>query len=241
VPGGRFTEEKEGCDMKRSAIIAIALIIMLIPGALLAESHCASKAKETCKPKCCKEMMDLTEEQMAKLGELKMEHEIATIKLEAELKVLKLKMKHAMAMHDATAKELKGLVSNMAAVKEKMGLEKIDKMMAAKKIMGPENWKLYWKCCGAKAYGGGEDHGKCSCGRCGAGHGCCSRAHHGCASHSGCEEKVFIMKGGEGQAWIGSGGCHELRSGDAHKIIKCIKGDEGAKKIERCIKVEKKK
>lgn len=241
--------------MKQSVIITVALFALLIPGMLLAQGACPSKAKATCKA-TCKEAIELSEEQKAKMAELKMEQEIAGIKLGAELKILKIKIKQEMSKDDPSEKELKALVSQIADIQEKQHLKKIEHMLAMRKILGPEKWKLHKKCCGGMGHGG---MGMCGFGCCGGGHGCCAGmcgccgGGHGCCMGkcgSGCGDKhIWIEKGGAGCCGMGdmggsciikmdgSGMCGGEKTVDIHKMIKARHPGE-VKKIKAYIEEE---
>jgi Spy/CpxP family protein refolding chaperone len=228
--------------------MVIALLVLLVPAMLLAEEKCPSKAKAVCKA-TCKESMKLTEEQKAKIADLKMKHEIAGIKLGAELKILKIELKHALAKDDPSEKDLKALVSKIAGIQEKQHWMKIEHKLAMKKILGPELWKMHKGCCG------GMGHGcKGMSGCCGGGRGCM-----GMMGGSGCggmDKHIWVEKGGAGCCGMGEKGGHFIikmdgsgcgektidiekimkscHGGDVKVIKKCIEGEEGKK-----IKIEK--
>jgi hypothetical protein len=232
--------------MKKSVIFTIALLVLVIPGLLSAQATCSPKEKAACKTACCKEMMELSEEQHAKLAELKLEQEISCIKLCAELKILKLQMKQEMSKDDPAEKELKAFVSKIAGIQEKQYLMKIEHMLAMRKILGPENWKLYKKCCGSKGGHCGSGKG-CGGGGCCGMSGGCGMGGHDCMgmSGSGCGDMggACIIK------MDCSGMCGGEKTVDVQKIIKscisdemkgCMEGKDVGKNIEqRCIKIEK--
>ncbi len=216
--------------MKKSVILTIALLVLLTPAVLSAQGMCASKEKETCKA-TCKEKMELTEEQEAKIAGLKFEQEISSIKLEAELKVLKLTLKQEMSKDDPSEKELKALVSKIAAIQEKQHLMKIEHMLAMRKILGPENWKMHKKCCGGMGGHGcmGMDCG--GGGSCGMSVGCGMGGH--CCMGMGCGSAGCRGMGMCGAGCCGTGGRVLMMKG-------CMQGKDAGENIEqRCIKIEK--
>ncbi len=236
--------------MKKSVIFTIAILVLLMPAMLSAQGIYPSKAQATRKA-MCKESMELSEEQQAKMAELKFEQEIASIKLGAELKILKLEMKQEMSKDDPSAKELERIVSKISAVKEKLLQQHVDHVLRMKKILGPENWKLYKKCCGGMRHGCGmSGHGcmgMCGCSCCGSGHGgFMGKCGSGCG---GTDKHIWIEKGGAGCRGMGDMGgsciikmdCSDVCGGektvDIHKMIKsCHPGE--VKKIKAYIEGE---
>jgi Spy/CpxP family protein refolding chaperone len=131
--------------MKKSVVLATALVILLIPGVLLAQARWVSKTM--CMETCAK-AMELTEEQHGKLEELKLEHQVASIQLGAELKVLHLKMEQELSKDDPSSKVLGKLVSQISAAQEELQKKEIDHLLQLKKILKPEQWKKIRKCSG---------------------------------------------------------------------------------------------
>jgi hypothetical protein len=207
--------------MKRSIVVVVALVALMVPGILLAQGKCAAETT-------CKKGPELSAEQLAKLEESKVELKLAKIKLEAELKILKIKMERELKKYDASARDLESLVSKIGAVKEKILQSNIDHKLRERKILGPEHWKKMSKCCGGMCgccsmgkCGGGSCHsGKGGCCSMGMGHGkgccggkggCCSMGmSHGKGCCSGQGEHSIIMK------HLGGSGCHTM---DKHVFI----------------------
>jgi Spy/CpxP family protein refolding chaperone len=192
---------------------------MLVPAILMAQvKHVENKVcKET-----CKQVMELTDEQHAQLSEMKIEHKVAAIKLEAELEILKLKLHHELAKDAPSSKELDNLLSKIYGTKQKLHKGKIDLKLNMKKILTPEQLKHLKKCSGCK-----EAHGSmmmgCKCGGCGemgghkvkkmiiGGSGGCSMG--GCSSmHKGCGCKCCSHMAGGSCCSGGHKGCSSAKS-----------------------------
>ncbi|UCF06613.1 MAG: periplasmic heavy metal sensor [bacterium] len=207
--------------MKRSIVIAVALVALLVPGMLLAQGKSASETT-------CKKAPELSEEQLAKLEELKVDHKLANIKLEAELKVLKIQMERELKKYDASARELESLVSKIAAVKEKILKSRIDHLLQVRKVLKPEQWKHMSKCCGGmggccsmgKGCGGsccGGKGGCCSMGKC-CGGSCCG-GKGGCCSMGMGHGKGCCGGQGAHSIMMGGHGCSGLHSMDKHIFV----------------------
>lgn len=125
--------------MNKSTVIGIALAFLLVPGALFAQGTVVSKV-------LCGEPTEMSDEQCAKLVDLRTEHQMAGIKLGAELKILKLRMCQELAKDDPSAKELEDLVSKMGAARAELQKKWIDHLLQARKILEPEQWKTFRRC-----------------------------------------------------------------------------------------------
>ena len=93
--------------------------------------------------------MKLTDEQKAKVEELKTSHRLATVDLRADLEKIGIMFKEEMAKPEPNKQTLEGLVKKMSVAREKLQMSRIDHMLAMRKILGPK-----WHGEGACAMGG---------------------------------------------------------------------------------------
>jgi hypothetical protein len=128
--------------MKKGVVLVTVLVLMLLPSVLFAQGSGKSMVS-------CKETMECSEEQCAKLMELRTEHQMASIKLGADLQILELKLCQELSKDDPSARELESLVSKIGAVREELQKKRIDQLLQAKKILEPEQWKAYRRCFGS--------------------------------------------------------------------------------------------
>ena len=128
--------------MKQGALLATALVLLLLPSVLFAQGICTSMAS-------CKEILELNDEQCATLMDLRAEHQMASIKLGADLKILELKIRQELSKDDPNARELERLVSKIGAARVELHKKRIDGLLQAKKILKPEQWKTFRKCFGS--------------------------------------------------------------------------------------------
>lgn len=151
--------------MRMSVVLGSVLVILLIPVALLAQDHPVTKI-------ICKETVELSDEQSAKLSESRLDYKTASIKLGAELQVLQLEMEKALLKDNPSRRELELLVSKIGAVKEKLQKKRINHLLELREILEPEQWRKMAAC-----FGGMGDFGVMeTCGfgmdSCGTGGGC---------------------------------------------------------------------
>lgn len=176
--------------MRRITIaVAVIVSVMLFSGMLLAQEqkeHKELKCKATCKGMMG---LNLDEAQLEQLHELKYDLKMAAIDLKAELKKLRLQMKRELMKDEPSKKEVDRLVSEIGTIRTKMQKLRIDHLFEAKKILKPEQWKMFIKhhgmmhgrrgmagCCPGGRDGRMQRRMHRGCGpECthGLGHGCC--------------------------------------------------------------------
>ena len=179
-----------------------ALVLMLLPGVLMAQ---VKHVEKTVYEETCKQALEVSEEQRAQLGELKLEQQIASIKLGAELKILNIQLKQELAKDDPSAKELDNLVSKIYATKQKLHKGKIDLQLKMRKIL-PKQWKHLKGCCG-----GMGTHGSMMMDCMGG----------GCGEMGGQMVKKMIISGAGG---CGSGTCSSMSKGCSCKCCAHMTG-----------------
>ena len=176
--------------MKRGVIIAVALVMLMAPGVLLAQGACMQKIIRG-------ETAGLDMEQLARLEAIGLEHRMATQILEAELEILQLKMDKMLMKDNPSERKLERLVSKISAVRKKIEKHRLEQMLEMRKVLGPGQWKQMAQFGGMGDYrvmmmkgegsGGRGMVGNCSmrmmkgeknC--CAMGAGCCAGAGHCC-------------------------------------------------------------
>jgi len=128
--------------MKRGFVASVAFAVMLLFSAsmLLAQEKAVSEKEKG----SCEKAVKLTDEQKAKLEQLKMDHRMKAIDLRAEREKLGLQFKKEWMKPEPSAQALESLVKQMSAVREKMQLNGIEQMLAMRKLLGPD-WRMLMK------------------------------------------------------------------------------------------------
>lgn len=218
--------------MKKGVVLASALVFLLIPSVLFAQGTCTSKV-------LCKETLEMSDEQCSKLMNLRTEHQMASIKLGAELEILKLKMCQELSKDDPSATELESLASKMGATRADLHKKWIDNLLQAKKILEPEQWKTFRRCFG--------DMGN----PCSTGMGC--MVIDGCNVEGGSPTRMILSGAGQcssvkcismdknctsmrcGNMTCGSSCCEVVKS----EMEDCKPGNSSCEEIERrCIQIQ---
>ncbi len=89
--------------------------------------------------------LDLEEGQMEKLEKLVTTHRIAMIDLRAEQQKLRLEMRTALMENKPDEAALMRIVEKIGAVRDKMAKQKIEHLLAARKILNDEQWKKFMR------------------------------------------------------------------------------------------------
>jgi len=125
--------------MKKGLIILVALSIALLMGAsMLIAQEKASVEKE--KGMHGKEMK-LTDEQKAKIEDMKMSFRLKMIDLKAEREKLGIMLKKEMMKPEPVMKDIEVVVKKMSAVRERIMLAAIEQKLAMRKLIGPDACK----------------------------------------------------------------------------------------------------
>ncbi len=125
--------------MKKGLMILVALSIALVMGASMLvaqEKSCGEKEKGTCKSE-----VKLTDEQKAKVEDMKMSFRLKMIDLKAEREKLHIALKKEMMKPEPAMKDIEPIVKKMSAVREKIILAGIEQKIAMRKILGPDACK----------------------------------------------------------------------------------------------------
>ena len=125
---------RKGDYMKRGVIIAVALVMLMTPGVLLAQGACMQKIIRG-------ETVGLDMEQLARIEAIGLEHRMATQILEAELEILQLKMDKMLMKDNPSERKLERLVSKISTVRKKIEKHRLEQMLEMRKALGPGQWK----------------------------------------------------------------------------------------------------
>lgn len=125
--------------MNRKLSIAVSFtLLMLVPVLLSAQMD--GKKMECCQGHKC---LDLTAEQKVEMEKLKLEHKLAGVDIRAEQAKLRLEIKEEMMKEEPSKKALEKLAKSIAANREKMQMMRIDHMLDVRKVLSPEQWKVF--------------------------------------------------------------------------------------------------
>jgi hypothetical protein len=215
---------------KRVTAIAAVLIVMLLSGLLMAQQHETGEAKGTCKGKGT----GLTDEQHVTIEKLGLELRLKNIDLKAEQKKLHHEAMEELLKDEPSRKALDAMEKKIAAVQSKLHKNKLDHLMAVRKVLNAEQWKHFVK----KHHAMKGSHCGCSCGccgmhgakECGSGHGGCRCTGTGCSGHGGCRGTGM----GCGMHGHMKGGC--CSGAMMHQEEKTCSMDESKTIIKRCMK-----
>jgi Spy/CpxP family protein refolding chaperone len=125
--------------MKKGLMILVALSVALVMGASMLvaqEKSCGDKEKGTCKKE-----MKLTDEQKAKVEDMKMTFRLKMIDLKADQEKLGIALKKEMMKPEPAMKDIEVVVKKMSAVREQIQLARIGHMLAMRKLLGPDVFK----------------------------------------------------------------------------------------------------
>lgn len=125
--------------MNRRMSFALSFaLVMLVPALLFAQMG-------PMKGECCHGWMglDLDDEQQVKMEKLSLGHRLSTIDLRAEQAKLRLEMKQEMLKDEPSRKALEKLAKGIAANREKMQMNRIDHMLEVRKVLNPDQWKIF--------------------------------------------------------------------------------------------------
>jgi Spy/CpxP family protein refolding chaperone len=123
---------------KRLSFALSFAVILLIPAFLFAQMG-------GMKGECGHGWMglDLDDGQQVKMEKLSLEHKLAGVDLRAEQMKLRLQMKEEMLKDEPDRKTLEKFAKSMAANREKMQMNRIGHMLDVKKVLSPEQWKIF--------------------------------------------------------------------------------------------------
>ncbi len=173
---------------KRMLFAASILIILLVPAALLAQKcDMEMKGKEmACMEMCCmhgEKGLGLDPDQKLAIEKLKLEHKLANIDIKAEQMKLRKQIKEELLKDEPSRKTIDSYIKKIAANREKTQMNGIDHVMKVKKVLKPEQWKMFithhWKNMGGD-------------------HQCRDRGMMGCCSDHMHRSKGMGMRGGCG-------------------------------------------
>lgn len=126
-------------NRKMSFVLSFALV-MLVPAFLFAQMGGQMGGM---KGECGRGGLDLDAEQQLKMEKLSLEHRLATLDLKAEQQKLRIAMKEELLKDAPDKKALEKYAKSIAANHEKMQMNRIAHMLDVKKILTPEQWKMF--------------------------------------------------------------------------------------------------
>lgn len=147
--------------MSKRTLFAISVfMILLVPAALLAQRSTMEKKHKEMGCMHEKKGLDLDPEQKLAIEKLKLEHKLANIDIRAEQMKLRMNIKEEMLKEEPSRKTIDKYAKSIAANREKMQMSHIDHALEIKKILKPEQWKMFvahhWEGMGMGCGGRGE-------------------------------------------------------------------------------------
>jgi Spy/CpxP family protein refolding chaperone len=133
---------------KRMLSVVALFAILLVPTALSAQKGDMEKMHKGmgCMEMCCKhgeKGLDLNQEQRIAIEKLELKLELANIDIKAGQMELKAKVKEELLKEEPSRKTIDKYTREIAANREKMHMNRIDHMFEIKKILTPEQWKVF--------------------------------------------------------------------------------------------------
>lgn len=125
--------------MNRRLSTAVSFALLMLVPVLLSAQACPMKG-EGHKAHAC---LDLTAEQKVAMEKLKLEHRLAGVDIRAEQAKLRLQMKEEMMKDEPSRKALEKLAKGIAANSEKLQMMRIGHMLDMRKLLTPEQWKIF--------------------------------------------------------------------------------------------------
>jgi hypothetical protein len=126
--------------MKKGLVILVALSIALMMGASMLVAQ--EKAPVEKEKGTCKKEMKLTDEQKAKIDEMRTNLRLKMIDLKAEREKLAIALKTEMKKPEPSMQEIEGIVKKLSAVREKIQLATIEHRLAMRKLVGDDACKM---------------------------------------------------------------------------------------------------
>jgi Spy/CpxP family protein refolding chaperone len=216
--------------MKKGLIVFVALsVALLMSASMLVAQEKASAGKEK---GTFKKEMKLTDEQKAKIEDLRTNLRLKMIDLKAEREKLGIALKQEMAKPEPSMQEIEGIIKKLSAVREKSQLAAIGQRLEMRKLLGPDAFKGRFMREGGMPgmMGGGREMPGMGMMMRGEGRSACSMGswHHRMFRPFGRNEGGSMMGGrtmGRGAAGHMKGGCMDKESchaqQGAHKDTKC--------------------
>ena len=115
---------------------ALVLIVFLSASMLVAQEKAACEKEKT----SCQKEMKLTDEQKAKIKEMRMDLRLKMIDLKAEREKTVIMLRKEMMKPEPSMQEIQGMVKRLSDAREKTQLAAIENLLAMRKLLGPE-WR----------------------------------------------------------------------------------------------------
>lgn len=170
---------------KRTLLVVSLFMILLIPAALLAQRGAMEKRHKDMGCMSEKKGLDLDAEQHFTIEKLKLEFKLANIDIRAEQMKMRMQIKEELLKEEPSRKAIDKFSKTIAANREKMQKNHIDHALEIKKVLKPEQWKMFlahhWD--GMGMGHGGMEHGARGCGRDGTHRSMGRGMRDGCGMH----------------------------------------------------------
>ena len=128
---------------KRTLLVVSLFMILLIPAALLAQRGAMEKRHKEMGHMYEKKGLDLDPEQQIAIEKLRLELKLANIDIRAEQMKLRMNIKEELLKEEPSRKAIDKFAKSIAANREKMQKKRIDHALEIKKVLGPEQWKMF--------------------------------------------------------------------------------------------------
>ena len=135
--------------MKRKLIViaAIATALVLLFALAYAQTPGQQRMKVTDK-------LNLTDEQINSLKDIQYNFQKAVIGLRADLQSSRLELRHLMMQENANQKEIANLVDKIGETQKKLLKQRVDRNLAMKSILTPEQFQKFMQMRGDRMEGG---------------------------------------------------------------------------------------
>lgn len=172
--------------MSKRTLFAVSLfMILLIPVALLAQRGAMEKRHKEMGCMQEKKGLDLDPGQQLTIEKLKLEFRLANIDIRAEQMKMRMQIKEELLKEETSRKAIDKYSKAIASNREKMQKNRIDHALEIKKVLKPEQWKMFvvhhWD--GMGMGHGGMGHGARGYGRDGSCHPMGRGMRDGCGMH----------------------------------------------------------
>lgn len=130
--------------MSKRTLFAVSLfMILLIPAALLAQRGAMEKRHKEMGYMYEKKGLDLDPEQYLTIEKLKLEFRLANIDIRAEQMKMRMQIKEELLKEEPSRKAIDKHSKAIAANREKIQKNRIDHALEIKKVLNPEQWKMF--------------------------------------------------------------------------------------------------
>jgi len=123
---------------KRTVMISLVAAMMFLATTVFAQGGMMGKMRGGMGPMMMG--LELTDDQEAKLAEMRVKNQIEMVDLKAQIKKLNLKIKQELMKDNPSKKEILALVDKINSIKARMAEKRVEHLFAMKGILTPEQW-----------------------------------------------------------------------------------------------------